>query len=365
MRRLRPTRAGLTLGLAAAATLLALSGCGTADSTPSPRFHNRDGTAIEPEGFWRWQWQRWRDGLPKPPTRTLAPVAPAVEAIRARQGGAALTWIGHASVLLQLDGLNVLADPIFSERASPLSFLGPKRHQPPGLTLAQLPRIDVVLVSHNHYDHLDLDSVRALMQQAGGPPRFLVPRGVERWFAEAVPGTRLDGPDANVRGFDWDEVLSLPGRSGPVDFRFLAVQHWSSRTPWDRNETLWGSWAVLHPRFRFWFSGDLGYSGDTAAIGRTWGPFDAAAIAIGAYEPRWFMEAQHINPAEAVQIANELGVRHAIGVHWGTFELTDESLDQPPKDLAAAVAAQGWPADRFSVLRHGETCVWKDRLEAR
>jgi L-ascorbate metabolism protein UlaG (beta-lactamase superfamily) len=283
-----------------------------------------------------------------------------VAGLQARRDGAAVTWIGHATVLLQLDGLNILSDPHFSERASPVSFAGPKRHQPPGVSLAQLPHIDVVMLSHNHYDHLDLPSVRALMAQAGGPPLFLVPLGVAEWFAANVPGAQVGGAAPNVRAFDWDDHLALDGRSGPVDFRFLAVQHWSSRTPWDRNATLWGSWAVRHPQFRYWFSGDLGYSKDTQDIGRQWGPFDFAAIAVGAYAPRWFMARQHIDPTEAVQVMEDIGARAAFGIHWGTFSLTDEPLDQPPRDLAAAVAAKGWAPDRFGVLRHGETRVLKN-----
>ncbi|MBI3789628.1 MAG: MBL fold metallo-hydrolase, partial [Gemmatimonadetes bacterium] len=143
-----------------------------------------------------------------------------------------------------------------------------------------------------------------------------------------------------------------------VAFHFHAVQHWSNRTIFARNDTAWGSWAVLHRDFRFWFSGDLGYSDDPAKIGARHESFDLAAIAIGAYEPRWFMGPQHVNPAEAVQVLRDVRAREALGIHWGTFALTDEPLDQPPRDLAQAVADAGLPPDQFTTWRHGETRVY-------
>ncbi len=154
----------------------------------------------------------------------------------------------------------------------------------------------------------------------------------------------------------------MQGRTQPLDFHFLAVQHWSARALGDRHQTLWGSWAVLHPTFRFWFSGDLGYSPDTLDIGRRIGPIDLAAIAIGAYEPRWFMKESHLNPEEALRVMGDVQARAALGIHWGTFEgLSDESLDQPPRDLALAKQRQQGtgPAADFFVLRHGQT--WQAR----
>ena len=142
---------------------------------------------------------------------------------------------------------------------------------------------------------------------------------------------------------------------GSIALHFLPVQHWSNRTGFDRNASLWGSWALVHDRFRFWYSGDLGYSHEPQRIGEQFGFFDAAAIAIGAYEPRWFMRSQHVNPDEAVQVMLDVGAKQAIGVHWGTFSLTDEPLDQPPKDLEQALEARGIPRERFVVLKHGET----------
>ncbi|CAG2130054.1 MBL fold metallo-hydrolase [Ralstonia mannitolilytica] len=326
-------------------------------------FRNRYAHPRPGGDFWQWQRERRRLGLPKPPTRDLSCVAPNLAAIHQPPAVPQLTWIGHETLLLQIGGLNVLTDPVFSNRASPLPFAGPRRHQPPGLSLSQLPHIDLVLISHNHYDHLDKASVRALMRQPGGAPMFFVPLGVERWFARNVRGTRLAGKGAdhgaNVRAFDWDDEA----RFGPFTAQFCAVQHWSARGLYDRNQTLWGSWALLHPQLRFWFSGDLGYSQDTRDIGARFGHFDVAAIAVGAYEPRWFMKAQHIDPSEAVQVMHDVGARQAVGIHWGTFELTDEPLDQPITDLANALKAADVPAERFLLFRHGETRVWDAAAE--
>jgi len=299
----------------------------------------------------RWMWQRARARLPRPPVAPLRPVAPALEFLHANRSDPALTWIGHSSLLLQLGGANLLFDPVFSRVASPVRFAGPRRHQPPGLTLAQLPPIDAVLLSHNHYDHLDRPSVRALARQSGGAPRFIVPRGTEQWFARNLPTTR--GVRPHIEPLDWHGDTVLASHSLAVHFE--PVQHWSNRSGFDRNKSLWGSYAVLHPSFRFWFSGDLGYSPAPSRIGEKHGPFDAAAIAIGAYEPRWFMRSQHVNPDEAVQVMLDVRAARAIGVHWGTFALTDEALDQPPIDLAEALATRGIAAERFRVLRHGET----------
>ena len=318
-------------------------------------YRNPSGVDVSPRGLARWTLERVRRRLPRPPIDRLHGVIPEVDYLRANRSDPTVTWIGHASLLIQLGGCNILVDPVFSDRVSPVPFAGPRRHQPPGLSLAQLPHIDVVAISHNHYDHLDRPSVRALQRQAGGPPTFLVPHGVDAWFARNVSGVRATGADRTVHGLEWHDTFSVATPTGDVQFHFLPVQHWSSRSVLHRNDTPWGSWAMIHPTVRFWYSGDLGYSDDPRRIGQQFGGFDFAAIGIGAYEPRWFMRPQHVNPDEAVQVMLDVGATNAIGVHWGTFPLADESLDQPPKDLAAAVAARGLAPDRFSVLRHGET----------
>ena len=265
----------------------------------------------------------------------------------------AVTWIGHATTLAQMGGLNWLMDPVFSDRASPVGFLGPRRAHPPGLSLAQLPRIDVVLVSHNHYDHLDEASVKALNAQAGGPPLFVVPLGLKAWFAEA--GIQ------NVTELDWWDTLHLDAQRGPVEVVLTPAQHWSGRTLADRLATLWGGFALFGPDLHLIYTGDTGYSPDFREIrsrfaGRQ-GPsgFDLALIPVGAYEPRWFMSSQHVNPAEAVQIHLDLGAKRSVGVHWGTFNLADESLDDPPRALAEARRAAGLSDEAFQVLAIGQT----------
>ena len=329
----------------------------------APEYRNPSGTDVDSAGFARWTLERVRKRLPMPPTTPLRPVAPDLAFLHENRSLPSVTWIGHASVLVQIGGCNILIDPVFSRRVSPVRFAGPKRHQPPGLSVKQLPPIDVVLISHNHYDHLDRPSVRAVAKQAGGPPSFFVPRGVDRWIEQNVPGVSCDGPSPLVRGAEWHETLHRDGPAGALAFHFLPVQHWSTRSALRRNDTPWGSWAIVHPCFRFWFSGDLGYSDDPKKISDAFGGFDCAAIGIGAYLPRWFMRTQHIDPAEAVQVMLDVNAASAIGIHWGTFPLSDETIDEPPRELATALAARGLPADRFTVLRHGETRVYPLRAE--
>jgi L-ascorbate metabolism protein UlaG (beta-lactamase superfamily) len=297
------------------------------------------------------------------PSADIPGVTPDVDALHANAADPsrppALTWIGHATVLLQVAGVSILTDPVFSRFASPVPFAGPRRFQPPGVALDALPRIDVVLISHAHYDHLDLRSVRRLAQQAGGPPLFLVPAGLDAWFDAHVPGVSSRGASPTVRALAWDtHVVALPAAPG-FAFHFLPVQHWSNRSPFRRNDTAWGSWAVLHERFRFWFAGDLGWSDDVPRIGARFGRFDLAAIPIGAYEPRWLMRDQHVNPEEAVRVMQAVGAERAVAIHWGTFGLSDEAPAEPPRALAAARAAGGVAAERFAVLRHGETRVYR------
>ena len=296
--------------------------------------------------FLTWQWERLGKTIAQP-TADLSPMAADLEAIRAPQA-AQVTWIGHASALVQLNGFNILTDPHFSERAGPVQFVGPQRYQAPGLTLAQLPRIDAVVISHNHYDHLDLNSVRALAALENAPV-FYVPLGIDDWFKANVPG-------AKVFKTDWQEKHVLKKSGNDLVMQFLPVQHWSSRTPFDRLATLWGSWALLAGGKTVWFSGDLGFSEDTANIAKQYPQgFDLSLITVGSYEPRWFMKGQHINPEEAVAIHRQIGSRKSVGIHWGTFSLTDEPLDQPIADLAAARKAQSVDDKSFVLLRPGQT----------
>ena len=304
----------------------------------------------------RWQIERRTHDLPRPPAQPVATQAPDLAAIKAYTGGPpAITWIGHASMLVQAGGLNVLTDPIFSNRASSVQFVGPQRAQPPGIALADLPPIDVVLISHNHYDHLDKASVQEIARRSeaiGKPTLFLVPLGIKSWFADAGVAHAIE--------LDWWDTYTHAG----VEFNFTPVQHWSSRTLLDKSRTLWGGFAVFAPDFHWYFTGDTGYSKDFADTQARFasrhpanqgGGFDLALLPVGSYEPRWFLTEQHINPEEAVKVHRDLQAKRSVGIHWGTFELSDESLDQPPKDLAVAAKAQGLRDGEFSVMSIGET----------
>lgn len=300
----------------------------------------------------RWRWDAARRGLPPRPQAPIPTQAPDLGFLHANTGAAqqpAVTWVGHATVLAQLGGLNLLTDPIFSERASPVAFAGPKREQPPGVALRDLPPIDAIVVSHNHYDHLDLPSCRALADQPGGGPLFVVPLGLAAWFRHR--GLR------RVVELDWWQSHTLAG----VEIVLVPAQHWSARGLRDRMKTLWGGFAVLAPDCHLFFAGDTGYSRDFTRIREHFAPrqreggFDIALLPIGAYEPRWFMKEQHVNVEEALKIHADVGARRSLGVHWGTFELTDEALDEPPRQLALQREALGLAEDDFFTLPIGGT----------
>jgi N-acyl-phosphatidylethanolamine-hydrolysing phospholipase D len=297
--------------------------------------------------FLKWQWERMLAGGVKAPAggweSVIASVKPDLNFIQNNRSARSITWLGHAAVLVQTNGLNIVTDPNLGERASPVSFAGPKRMIPLAITAAQLPRIDVMVLSHNHYDHLDKQSVKDLNAQAGGPPLFIVPLGVKAWLA--------DEGITNVRELDWWDTVEHKG----VAIHFVPVQHWSKRNLTDRNATLWGGYVIEDRGWKFFFPGDTGYSQDFKDIGAKFGPIDFAAIPIGAYAPRWFMKAAHVNPEEAVQIMQDVGAKEAMGVHWGTFVLTDEPLDEPPKQLSEALIKFKIPAAQFRAWAHGET----------
>ncbi|XP_077450154.1 N-acyl-phosphatidylethanolamine-hydrolyzing phospholipase D isoform X2 [Stigmatopora argus] len=260
--------------------------------------------------------------------------------------GLRVTWLGHATVLVEMDGLNILTDPIFSQRASPVQFMGPKRYRGPPCSVQQLPRIDAVVISHSHYDHLDAGTVAGLNGRFGVELRWFVPLGLMDWMGKA-------GCE-NVMELDWWEENCVPTHDH-VTFVCTPSQHWSKRTAIDNNKSLWASWAILGPDHRFFFAGDTGYCSVFKEIGRRFGPFDLAAIPIGAYLPRDVMKGQHVDPEEAVQIHVDLQTKHSLAIHWGTFALAYEYYLEPPRRLKEALEQKGLKAESFFTLHHGES----------
>lgn len=256
-----------------------------------------------------------------------------------------ITWIGHSTLLIQYNGLNILTDPMFSDRASPLSFAGPKRYMAPAFEIENLPPIDAIVISHNHYDHMDEATIKAI----GNGPKWFVPLGNAKLLAQSDV--------TNVVELDWWEGSQIDG----VSLTLTPTQHWSGRSLFDRYETLWGSWAIKFDELgtNIWFGGDTGYNDvQFKQIGDRYGPFDLSFIPIGAYAPRWFMQSAHVNPEEAVQIHQDIKSSNSIGIHWGTFALTSESVDEPPKRLVAAAQKAGLRAGEFVTLPIGGTKIY-------
>jgi len=257
---------------------------------------------------------------------------------------ATVTWIGHSTLLIQLDGVNMLTDPHWSARASPVGFAGPSRVMPPGLAFEQLPPIHLVVISHDHYDHLDLDTVRRLNIEHH--PLFLVPLGVKAWLEEQGV--------SNVEELDWWDSRQVRD----LTVTCLPAQHFSGRTLSDRNRRLWSGWAVAGRTKRMFFAGDTGYYDVFQEIGRRLGPFDLAAIPIGAYLPPVIMQMTHVTPEEALQVFADLRARRFVAIHWGTFDLTEEPIEEPPRRLEAEAARLGLDPGGIWVLKHGETRPW-------
>ncbi|HEY2952320.1 MAG TPA: MBL fold metallo-hydrolase [Verrucomicrobiae bacterium] len=259
----------------------------------------------------------------------------------------AATFINHSSFLLQLGRVNLLTDPIFSDRASPVSWAGPRRVRAPGLPFHELPRIDLVLVSHCHYDHMDLPTLRRLRREFD--PLFITGLGNRRHL-------RRQGIHKIVE-LDWWQAHAHEPR---LKITLTPAQHFSSRGPFDRDRALWGGFVVEADGQRVYFAGDSGYAGHFKEIGDQAGPFDLSLLPIGAYEPRWFMQAAHVNPNEAVQAHLDVRSRLSVAMHFGTFQLTDEAIDDPVRELHEALRSRGLSEEKFRVLEFGETLVLQD-----
>ncbi len=285
--------------------------------------------------FLKWKFTSSPAKWPKiidPPFTQAVPMASSEELI--------VTFVNHASFLIQVDGLNILTDPVWSKRVSPLSFAGPSRVHPPGIEFDKLPKIDMVLISHNHYDHMDSETIKMLEDKFS--PIFIVPlANIEKMKSFKVK---------NIIELDWwDATSPLP----EIKITIAPAKHWSSRTLNDRNNALWGSYMIHSKKENIYFAGDTSYGAHFLEIKKRLGPPTLSLLPIGAYEPRWFMKEMHMNPEEAVLAHIDLESIISLGMHFGTFQLTDEAIDTPEKDLSMALDKH--KVNNFKTIKPGAT----------
>lgn len=306
------------------------------------RFSNLEGV-YSPRSFadfikWRFQhkstaWPTHRDNLFTPVVKQ-----------HVLGGDLQVTFVGHATVLVQTQGLNILTDPIWSERASPVQFMGPKRVHAPGIDFSALPPIDAVLISHNHYDQLDIPTLQRLEQQFH--PMFIAGLGNDMLLKKRL------GPNAHIVTLDWWQNHSI---NKNVSILFVPANHWSKRSLFDTNKVLWGGFVIQSKSGNVYFSGDTGFAdGSIFSQIAHYGPFRLALLPIGAYEPRWFMHSSHVNPAESVEIFKILKSQYAMAIHFGTFHLTNEGIDEPVIALDEALKKSHLTQQQFRVLQVGE-----------
>jgi L-ascorbate metabolism protein UlaG (beta-lactamase superfamily) len=300
---------------------------------------------------------RWLTGDGRARWPETVSVTPTIPPRRVDGQKMLVTWIGHSTVLVQTAGLNILTDPIWSERASPFSFLGPKRVRAPGVRFDDLPKIDLVLVSHDHYDHMDLATLKRLWER--DRPRIVTSLGNGTILAAAgIRAEAFDWGRGTMVHCDWhpDPRLQYRAMIPPCRVTIEPVHHWSSRWGVDRNRALWSGFSIRLPGGNLFFAGDTGWGGGAwAAEAAAHGPYRFAILPIGAYLPREVMQPSHMNPEESVAAFRRLAARTGLGVHWGTFQLTFEDIDDPPRRLAAALKAQRIPPGRFVATEPGKT----------
>jgi N-acyl-phosphatidylethanolamine-hydrolysing phospholipase D len=329
-----------------------------ANNTPSAVTHRHEGGFRNPwpgsaphgvGGLIKWMLGRSRaETDAAPPAHVDRPgISPSARRPRDRADQLTITWVGHSSFLVQCRGLNILTDPVWSDRASPVSFAGPHRLVPPAVPFEDLPPIDITLVSHDHYDHLDDATVRRLI---GRFPDM-------KWLAPLRVGAFLRKRGASdVTELDWWEELETRG----VSVGCTPAQHFSGRYPWNRDSTLWCGWALeFDDETRVFFAGDTGLHPEFGDIARRFGPFDMAILPIGAYEPRWFMRPVHMTPEDSVYAFQQLvdgdaGRCVMVGSHWGTFRLTSEPVMEPPALTRETWSRAGLPEEQLWILAHGE-----------
>lgn len=348
---IRPSRRTIVVGLTALVTGLLQNRASAAtnayyqgpvsDHFDGTRFFN-PGSRDEDRGLvdvLRWQLGSRATAWPS----ALAATVPDQPPARLKESHCRVSYVGHASFLVQVEGLNILLDPVWSERASPLAFAGPARYTAPGIAFDDLPPIDAVLVSHSHYDHMDLRTLARLWHR--DRPRIIVPLGNDAIIRGA------DNAIA-VESRDWGDSVRLNPR---VVVHLRRTHHWSARGLNDRRHALWASFVIETSGGGIYFVGDTAFGDGTTfrEVARAHPGLRLALLPVGGYAPRWFMKDQHMNPAEAVEAFRLCGARQAIGHHWGTFRLTDEGYDEPPRDLATALAQAGMPSRSFATLLPG------------
>ena len=335
--------------------LLCAAGCAGVGSEPLPGqpahhvqggFRNPNPGFHRPDGWTRWSFfaaRAWQS-FTAPRTFGAPRVANDGHALRGGPAAPTITWVGHSTLIVQLEGLTILTDPHWGARASPLTWAGPRRLGAPGLAFEDLPRIDVVVISHDHYDHLDAGTVTRLA--AAHDPLFVVPLGLKAWLRESGI--------TRVEELDWWDGHEYRG----VRFVCAPAQHFGQRSFFDRDTRLWASWAMVGKSRRLYFGGDTGYFAGFKEAGRRLGPFDVAALAIGAYQPPAIMQFVHTTPEEAVQAFEDLRASVLIGIHWGTFDLAEEPLGESPVRMLAEARRRGLPESRAWILKVGETRTW-------
>lgn len=302
------------------------------------RFFNPDQVSTDRSLRDIWQWRRTSHPAQWPTSVAINSVVP-----EKNVAGLRVTMVGHATVLIQLAGVNVLTDPVWSERASPVAWAGPKRVTAPGVDFEHLPPIDVILISHNHYDHLDRTTLQRL--HATHDPLIIVPLGNDHIIRKILPHARI------ITG-DWHDQVEV---NATLKVTLTPAYHWSARGIFDRRMALWAGFWLDTPEQKLWFAGDTAYGDGTIFrdLHTRYGAPDVALIPIGAYEPRWFMSGQHVNPHEAVRIYKDIHATQALGVHWGTFQLTDEAIQAPKEALMAALLAEKCSLDQFKAAEPG------------
>lgn len=301
------------------------------------KYENADGSSNVKSFAELRQWQKERRSKKKDLSFVVSLAAPDTALLSANRTEPTVTFIGHSTFLVQLGGLNIVTDPVWASR---MGFA--PRLSPPGLPIESLPPIDVVVLSHAHYDHLHLGSLRRL------PGDFiaLVPVGLAGWFRR--------------KGFKRVEELSWwsETRVGNVTFGFVPAKHWTRRTPWDTNSSHWGGWVMRHESDCLYFAGDSGYDDTFRQIGAKYGDIRVALIPIGAYEPEWFMGGSHMTPEEAIQTFADIGARYFVPMHYGSFRLADDTPKEALDRLNAEWERRGLPADRLWTMEHGRTKRW-------